>query len=105
MYLKRRGYDVVAATSGSDALDLLAGGTVAPDLLLTDIVMPGMNGVELAQAARQLSSSIRVLYMSGYTDHPAIRGKAGVEGPGFLQKPFGLDELDRTIRHALAPSL
>jgi CheY-like chemotaxis protein len=96
LFLRRRGYDVTAANSGSEALDLLAAGAVNADVLLTDIVMPGLNGVELARSARELKPGMHVAYMSGYTDHPMIRDGEN-RGITLLSKPFGLAELDRVI--------
>ena len=67
------GYDVIEATSGADALRVLRGGA-APDLLITDYRMPGMNGVELIDEARQLAPEMRVMLITGYSTI--------AEGPG-----------------------
>ena len=96
LFLLRRGYEVTAVTSGREALELLAAGTIDVDVLLTDIVMPGLSGVDVARKAREIKPTLRVAYMSGYTDHPAIRAGMGPD-VGFLAKPFGLGDLDRVI--------
>jgi two-component system, cell cycle sensor histidine kinase and response regulator CckA len=71
-------------------------------VLLTDVVMPGMGGPELA---RQLSSrrpSLRVLYCSGYTDDTTVRDGVREAGTAFLQKPFAPEELIHKLREVLA---
>ncbi len=101
MALESRGYNVLDAASGEAALELSRehGGPV--DLLLTDVVMPGMNGRVLAARLVALRPGTRVLYMSGYTDD-AIAGH-GVLDPGteFLQKPFTPADVARKVRAVL----
>jgi len=99
--LTSRGYHVLEAASASDALKLIAEQDQPIDLLLTDIVMPGMNGADLAREAAGARPSIRVLFMSGYTEGGVIdRGVLDSETP-FIQKPFTLGALDRKIREVL----
>ncbi|WP_437932248.1 ATP-binding protein [Sorangium sp. So ce291] len=99
--LERRGYGVVSAASAEEALAALAlEGVDAVDLLLTDLVMPGMNGRELAERALALHPRARVLYMSGYADDVF----AGAEPDGeraLLQKPFTPDTLAQRVRDLL----
>ncbi|WP_437760492.1 ATP-binding protein [Sorangium sp. So ce1389] len=99
--LERRGYGVVSAASAEEALAALAlEGVDAVDLLLTDLVMPGMNGRELAERALALHPRARVLYMSGYADDVF----AGAEPDGeraLLQKPFTPDALAQRVRDLL----
>ncbi|WP_438011513.1 ATP-binding protein [Sorangium sp. So ce321] len=99
--LERRGYGVVSAASAEEALAALAlEGADAVDLLLTDLVMPGMNGRELAERALALHPRARVLYMSGYADDVF----AGAEPDGeraLLQKPFTPDTLAQRVRDLL----
>ncbi|WP_437517468.1 ATP-binding protein [Sorangium sp. So ce1099] len=99
--LERRGYGVVSAASAEEALAALAlEGADAVDLLLTDLVMPGMNGRELAERALALQPRARVLYMSGYADDVF----AGAEPDGeraLLQKPFTPDTLAQRVRDLL----
>ncbi|XXT24262.1 ATP-binding protein [Sorangium sp. So ce429] len=99
--LERRGYGVVSAASAEEALAAIAlEGADAVDLLLTDLVMPGMNGRELAERALALHPRARVLYMSGYADDVF----AGAEPDGeraLLQKPFTPDTLAQRVRDLL----
>src|SRR5215472_14998083 len=66
--LKRGGYDVVPAESGTRALDLLAGGAVV-DLMLTDVVMPDINGFNLARIVRMRHPRMRILFLTGFAEH------------------------------------
>lgn len=99
--LAARGYRVVEATSGEEALRLSEAHGGAVDLLLTDIVMPRMSGRELAERAVARLPKLRVLYMSGYT-RDAISRHAGLdpETP-YLQKPFTALSLSEAVRRAL----
>jgi PAS domain S-box-containing protein len=97
------GYTVLAAGSAAEALELCRSRSGPIDLLLTDVVMPSMNGKELAEQVRSLKPGIRVIYMSGYTAK-AVEHR-GVLDPGipFLQKPFSLDTLESKVREILGP--
>ncbi|MFL6732304.1 MAG: ATP-binding protein [Sphingomicrobium sp.] len=90
------GYNVIEATSGAEALRLLRSGT-APDLMITDYLMPGMNGVELIRDARQLSPSLKVMLITGYSTI--------AEGPGAsvprLAKPFRQSDLAKMVADIL----
>jgi len=97
--LRHRGYTVVEAGSGEAAIEQLDNG-VTPHLLLCDLVMPGMNGHQVAAAARDRHSDIRVVYMSGYDDHHALSSSA-MSGAAFLQKPFTPDALAQQVRASL----
>jgi two-component system, cell cycle response regulator CpdR len=87
--LERSGYEVVAVDRGTAALPLIAEGF---DLLLTDIVMPEMDGIELAQKAAALAPEMRVMFITGFA---AVALKAGKTSPSakILSKPFHLREL------------
>ncbi len=99
--LLQAGYTVLAATSPAQALDLARGHAASIDLLMTDVVMPGMNGRDLAASLDRLRPGIRCLYASGYTaDIVTQRGVAG-EGARLLQKPCSGEELLRHVRAAL----
>jgi two-component system cell cycle sensor histidine kinase/response regulator CckA len=87
------GYDVRTAATGKEALALVAGGERF-DLLLTDVVMPGMNGRKLVERVLALAPDTKVLYMSGYSVDDA--------GEDFLAKPFDAVELEREIRSRLS---
>jgi len=99
--LLSRGYRVLAAPDGPDALQIAAKHKGRLDLLLTDVVMSGMTGPELARQFHIKFPRVRILYMSGYTDD-AIE-KHGVRGKmvRVLQKPFTHDTLARSVREAL----
>jgi signal transduction histidine kinase/CheY-like chemotaxis protein len=97
--LERQGYTVLAASTPADALRL------APEhaihLLMTDVIMPGMNGRELAGILKASHPHLRVLFMSGYT--ASVISQHGVLAPGvcFIQKPFSMRALASTVRRAL----
>ena len=98
--LELAGYEVVAAEDGESALALCHGGEDF-QLLLTDVVMPGMSGGELAQRIRSTRREARVLYMSGYNDDAIVRQGVSVDEASFIQKPFTLDALTRKVRQLL----
>lgn len=91
------GYEVVEAQDTDDALRMLSDTTRHFDLLLTDVVMPRMSGVELATRARELRPALKVLHMSGYTPDPHHRELFMREGSAYVQKPFAPEELARRI--------
>jgi CheY-like chemotaxis protein len=97
--LRRGGYTVLEAALPSQALDLLHR-SAHVQLLLTDIVMPGMSGWALAANALQLRPHLKVVYMSGYTDHAAVHEDT-IEGSKILRKPFTMEVLHAAVRQAL----
>jgi CheY-like chemotaxis protein len=102
--LRSTGYRVLAAPSGADALRIAAEHDGRLDLLLTDVVMPGITGPELAREFTALFPRVRVLYISGYTDD-AIE-KHGLRGRAVrvLQKPFTHESLAQSVREILGPA-
>lgn len=100
--LEEQGYTVLAATNGEDALRLAAEhGDKTIHLLVTDVMMPQMNGMELAKRLRASRPEMRTLYVSGYTDD-AITKTGDVEvSVTFLRKPFSLSELATKVRYVL----
>ena len=109
--LAARGHTVLEAESGEVALDLLgdmsAGGTgdaggQALDLLVSDVVMPGVDGYTLSRLAREERPDLRVVLMSGYADDALAPGLADDPGIRFLAKPFSLADLADTVAAALA---
>ena len=96
------GYRVQVAENGSEALLLLEQHRLVPDLLITDVVMPGMNGRLLAERARQLLPGLRVLFMSGYTDDATLQHGIETHGLNFMEKPFTLAGLAQKIHAVLA---
>jgi PAS domain S-box-containing protein len=101
--LERAGFRVLVARHGADALTVLANADTPVDLLLTDMVMPEMGGLELAVRAVEQVPSIRIILMSGYTDADvgAIGRAERVEG--FLPKPFTAESLLEAVRGVGAP--
>ena len=99
--LRDAGYDVLTAATGAEALAVAAGASPPPCLLLTDVVMPGMNGHQVAAAVRALVPGLRVLFMSGYAQDIIVH--RGVVDPGveLLQKPFSTAEFLERIRGLL----
>jgi CheY-like chemotaxis protein len=104
-YLTKQGYTVLEANNGVAAMQLSATHPGPIHLLLTDVIMPGMNGRELADRLTSVRPETRVLYMSGYTEN-AI-GHNGVLDPGtnLLQKPFTLPALKAKVREVLDTAL
>jgi PAS domain S-box-containing protein len=99
--LRRRGYRVLTAGSGEEALAAAREQNRSIDLLLTDVVMPGMGGLQLAQFFLQEHPRARVLYMSGYSDSAVLRHRVGHSSAAFLQKPFTPQDLLRRVRATL----
>ena len=95
------GYTVLQAANGADALALLAHHAEAVHLVFTDVVMPGMNGRELAARLATLRPAIRVLYTSGYTEDAILRHGVLDDPRRFLSKPYTPAALRRRIREAL----
>jgi PAS domain S-box-containing protein len=102
--LQERGYKVLAAKDGLEAIPLEENYADRIDLLITDVVMPGMSGRELAKHVTSARPETKVLFISGYTDDALLRH--GVTGPGtaFLQKPFALEDLLQRVRALLDPA-
>jgi PAS domain S-box-containing protein len=104
LFLRRLGYQVLVAPNGRDALALITERNtvdVAVDLLLTDVVMPGMNGRELAERLRSMRPTIQVLYSSGYTDDVIVDHGNVQEQLNFISKPYSFAALGRKIRQVL----
>ena len=99
--LEKKGYDVLDARHGKDALLTFQQREGRIDLLLTDMVMPEMGGRELAERLTALAPGLKVVYMSGYTADAVTRQGFAAPGAAFLQKPFTADSLARAIRSAL----
>jgi CheY-like chemotaxis protein len=99
--LQHLGYAVDEVASGEAALERLAGANGAPDLLLTDIVLTGISGPELASRAREAHPALPVLFMSGYADAAVVRDAPIAGGANFIQKPFTAVGLGRKIRDVL----
>ena len=99
--LRRHGYKVLTAAGAGEALQVLDSGAHI-DVLLTDIVMPGRSGTDLAAEVSARRPDIKVLYMSGYTEETAVLRRLIEQGAAFLQKPFTFDALGDKLREVLA---
>jgi len=99
--LESQGYTVLESASGASSLELAEGLMRPIDLLVTDVVMPGMGGRVLWENFARLQPNARVLFMSGYTDDAVLRHGILEPGVAFLQKPFTPGELVRKVREVL----
>jgi PAS domain S-box-containing protein len=101
LMLKRLGYRVLTASTPGDALRIARQYDGDIHLLITDVVMPGMNGWQLAKNLLSLYPEVRYLFMSGYTGNVIAHHGVLDEGVNFIQKPFSLQRLAATVRQAL----
>jgi CheY-like chemotaxis protein len=101
--LRRNGYKVLIAADGNEALQMASAYPDPIHLLVTDLVMPNIGGRELAQRLTPLRPRMKVLFMSGYSEHSALDGENEDMDPSatVLQKPFSLDALARNVRRVL----
>ncbi len=104
-YLEMSGYTVIVAPDGHTAIELAAMHAGTINLLMTDMVMPGIGGRELAERVIAVRPEIKILYMSGYTDQAVVhQGILGTDAP-LLQKPFTLATLTMKLREILDPAV
>jgi len=99
--LTRQGYQVLTATNGEEALELLDEGAEI-DLLISDVVMPTMDGPTLVRAARAKFPELKILFMSGYAEEQ-LRKSIDIDRVSFLPKPFSVQQLGQAARDALLP--
>jgi two-component system, cell cycle sensor histidine kinase and response regulator CckA len=99
--LREYGYSVIEARDGSHALELAEGAPAPPDLVIADVVMPGMGGKQLAESLERRWSGIPVLFISGYTGLDAVRRGLMDEGREFMQKPLEPDAVATKARQIL----
>lgn len=100
-FLKGLGYSVLEADNGEAALEAVKDAAHPVELLITDITMPKMSGRDLADLLVTKFPQVRVLYISGYTHDGAVQTRVLDTSEAFLQKPFALSELSRTIRELM----
>jgi len=104
-FLEKLGYKVIEAADGAVAMQIVVAHEGMIHLLLTDVIMPGMNGRELAQRVAEIRPNIKVLYMSGYTENVIGHNGTLDAGVHLLQKPFNLRDLKDRVREVLETSL
>jgi PAS domain S-box-containing protein len=95
------GYKVVSAENGTEALKLFGAGKDDIDLLITDLVMPGIGGRDLARQCSLIRDSLKVIYISGYTRDSLLSPQTFEEGTEFIEKPFRSDAILERIAHVL----
>jgi len=100
--LNMNGFAVTEAADGIEALQLVSGQDGAPDLLVSDVVMPRMGGLELAVELRLLHPQLPVLFISGYTDNLFLESEELRHGTSFLAKPFPPQALIGKVKEILA---
>jgi PAS domain S-box-containing protein len=99
--LESAGFTVLAAATGEEALRLLEHHDGSVHLAVTDVVMPGLSGPDLARRISSRFPEVRVLFTSGYTDDAIVRHGLLTEGTHFLSKPYSVSELTRKVREVL----
>jgi CheY-like chemotaxis protein len=99
--LARLGYTVLEAEAPEHAIRLCASGDTRVDVVLADVVMPGMSGVAMFERLRALRPGLRVLFMSGYTDRQIVDASTLSESAAFMNKPFTPDTLGKRLRELL----
>ena len=103
-FLEKQGYRVIEAADGAVAMQIVVAHEGVIHLLLTDVIMPGMNGRELAQRVSEIRPNVKVLYMSGYTENVIGHNGTLDAGVRLLQKPFNLRDLKDKVREVLDAS-
>ena len=103
-FLEKQGYKVIEAADGAVAMQIVVAHEGVIHLLLTDVIMPGMNGRELAQRVSEMRPNVKVLYMSGYTENVIGHNGTLDAGVRLLQKPFNLRDLKDKVREVLDAS-
>jgi two-component system cell cycle sensor histidine kinase/response regulator CckA len=99
--LTRQGYEVLEASDGQEALDIVAEHNGEIDIVVTDVVMPEMDGPTMFRELRKTNPSIKVIFVSGYPNE-AFRETLGTEDVAFLPKPFSLPQLAEKVKQELA---
>jgi len=99
--LTQNGYRCVDASDGVEALELLQHATEYVSLVLTDMIMPKMNGAELARELSRTRPDVRIVFMSGYSDDPVVQQVERTVSHHFLPKPFTSTALIEKVRQSL----
>lgn len=95
------GYQIIAAANGEDAIRVFRQSPLKIDLVITDVIMPGMNGRELANQLSQINPSLKIIFASGYTDDHIVRTGVLDKDVDFIQKPYSIGQLSRKVREVL----
>jgi two-component system cell cycle sensor histidine kinase/response regulator CckA len=99
--LSRQGYKILTATNGEEGLEMLEATDEPIDLLISDVVMPTMDGPTMARAAREKRPGLPIIFMSGYAEEQ-LRNSIDLANIGFLPKPFSVQQIGQAAREALA---
>lgn len=99
--LRLRGYDVIEAECGEAALDRLSDTDLSVDLVISDVIMPGLDGPAWVREARRSRPDLAVVFTSGYAEDMFRKGLDGLDNCGFIPKPFSLDELSAAVKERL----
>jgi len=100
--LRMRGYNVLEASGGEEALEIVKSDNCKIDLIITDVVMPNMDGPTMVRHVKTLKPDLAVIFMSGYAEEAFRRNDQNSEGIHFLPKPFGLKQLAAKVKEVLA---
>jgi two-component system cell cycle sensor histidine kinase/response regulator CckA len=100
--LRMRGYNVLEAGGGEEALEIVKGDGANIDLIITDVVMPNMDGPTMVRHVKALNPGLPVIFMSGYAEEAFRRNDQNSEDIHFLPKPFGLKQLAAKVKEVLA---
>jgi len=103
MMLEKKGYTVLPAATPGEAEEKAQNHSGSIDLLMTDVVMPEMNGRDLAEKITALYPGIRLLFMSGYTANVIAHQGVLDDGVAFIQKPFSMADMTAKVREVLDP--
>jgi len=99
--LQLRGYTVLEAASGEEALEILQDESLHVDVMLSDVIMPGLDGPAWVREARKTRGDVKVIFMSGYAEDAFAGGDSGIPKSSFLPKPFTLTELTQRVKDVL----
>ena len=99
--LGKQGYNVLEAGDGEQAIEVFEKHHAPIHLIITDVVMPGINGKELADKLTARCPEIKVLYISGYTDNVIVHHGVLEKGTNFIQKPYTMESITRKVRKVL----
>jgi two-component system cell cycle sensor histidine kinase/response regulator CckA len=99
--LRLRGYTVVEAASGEEALEILKDPNLHVDIMLSDVIMPGLDGPGWVREAQKARPDVKVIFMSGYAEDTFVGGESGIPNAAFMPKPFTLNELTQRVKDQL----